>query len=148
MRYLSSLVHERSTFYAQNVSIIPVYNRVHVKEVVFVPKRYTECNWQIDEDLPIYFNNWREHIASQIAEGLDLYNWAVLNSGGLSISIEEWMNLDMMMREAIKMAGNKVFSDQKKEANRIQADMERKLEQNQPHRSAFEGIPKPSFFQQ
>lgn len=54
----------------------------------------------------------------------------------------------MFMREAIKIAGNKVFSDQKKEANRLQADMEKKLEENKPHRSAFEGIPKPSFFQQ
>lgn len=71
----------------------------------------------------------------------------MLNAGGITISITEWLNLDMFLRESLKIVGNKLFSEQKKEANQLKADMERKLEESKEHRSAFEGIPKPSFFQ-
>lgn len=58
------------------------------------------------------------------------------------------MHMDMFMREAVKIVGNKIFNEQKKEADKIRHDMDKKLENAQPHRSAFDGIPKPSFFQQ
>ncbi len=137
-----------SKFSAQNISILPVYNRIYTREATFVPKKYTECNWQIDEDLPIYFHNWKEHIGLTFADAFDLYSWVNLNIGGVTVSINDWMNLDMFIREAIKLASNKVFHEQKKEAEQMRQDMERKIEDSKPHRSAFEGIPKPSFFQQ
>ena len=68
--------------------------------------------------------------------------------GGINISFSEWQNFDVFTREAVKSVANKIFNEQKKEANKIRQDMESKLESSKEYQSPFNGIPKPSFFQQ
>lgn len=148
MRELSHLIHGSYAFYAQKVSIIPLYNRVHIKEAVFVPSGYSGENVYHDPDLPIYYENWRETIANSIREALEIDNWVQLNIGGVRIPLNEWKTYDLFEREAIKISANKVFVEQEKANNRAKADMEQKLEASKEYRSNFDGLPKPSFFQQ
>lgn len=58
------------------------------------------------------------------------------------------MDFDPFWREAIKQAANKAFTAQQKEAEKTKQEMQKKLEDNTPYKSAFDGIPRPSFFQQ
>lgn len=142
------MCHQFSNFYAQNVSILPRYNRIHTKDPVYIPKGYNGDTCTLDPDLPVYYQNWVDHVAKVSSEAFDLINWVNLQVGGISISINEWMELDVFMREAIKFSANKVFTQQKKESERMKQEMQQKMETSGPYKSSFDGIPKPSFFQQ
>jgi hypothetical protein len=141
-------VHNGSYFYAQNVSLIPLYNRFHTRNAVFIPEGYSGKNVNIDPDLPIYYHNWVNHVANSVAQALDIDSWANINLGGIPVSFTEWQHLDLFTREAIKTRVDKIFSEREKQAKQAKADLEAKLKSDKEYSSPFNNISKPSFFQQ
>ena len=102
----------------------------------------------MDPDLPIYYENWVEYQGNLFREAFELDNWVQLQIGGVGVSLAEWLDFDPFWREAIKQAANKAFTAQQKEAEKAKQEMKQKLESSTPYRSSFDGIPRPSFFQQ
>lgn len=73
-----------------------------------------------------------------------LVDYVRINSS-INISVKEWMDLDLFMREAVVMAVNIVVKDQQKHEAQLKSDLESKLESQKEYKSIFEGAPKPSF---
>ena len=146
IRSTSYLIHKESHFYAQNVSPLPVYNKIFVDgEVKYIPDGFSGDTCIIDPDLPIYRRQWIEHNAKSFKEAFDLSNWVRMNGGNINVSLESWMSLDFFMREAIKMASNEVTKEINDEHKKAQESLERRLEDAKEYKSPFEGAPKPSF---
>jgi len=110
-----------------------------------VPPGFKGYNCSIDPDLPIYYQNWVEHIARTFMKEFRLVDFVRINGGSLSMSVNEWMNLDLFMREAVIMAVNIVVKEQNKHEAKLKSDLESKLENQKEYKSPFQGAPKPSF---
>lgn len=145
---MSALCHHMCRFYAQNITLLPVYNRIHTKVAVYRPNHYDGDSCTLDPDLPIYRQNWIEFVAQNFRREFEIDNWCQLSMSGINIRLDEWLHLPLFLREAVKLSGNHLIHEQQKQNEQVKKEMERKLEESQEHRSAFEGIPKPSFFQQ
>jgi hypothetical protein len=145
IRGLSYIIHQQYSFYAHNVSIIPVYNKLFHRGNAFIPAGYNGDTCYIDPDLPIYRHNWIEGTAKNIKETLEIVNWVKLNGGASNLSLESWLSMDLFMREAVKIAGNEVASEHDKMVREKETKLEQKLEAAKDYKSPFEGAPKPSF---
>lgn len=146
IRSLSFISHQFYSFYAHNVSIIPVYNKVfHKHTAKFVPEGYYGDTCIIDPDLPIYRQKWIEGTANNIKDSLELVNWVKLNGGTCNLSLDQWFSLDLFMREAVVMAGNEVAKETNKQIQEKEAALNQKIEAAKEYKSPFEGAPKPSF---
>lgn len=110
-----------------------------------MPPGYKGYNCSIDPDLPIYYRNWVEHVAKTFMTEFRLVDYVRINGGSLSMSVDEWMKLDLFMREAVVMAVNKVVKEQQKHEAQLKSDLEAKLESQKEYKSPFEGAPRPSF---
>lgn len=110
-----------------------------------MPLGFKGYNCSIDPDLPIYYQNWVEHLAKSFVKEFRLIDFIRINGGSLSMSVDEWMNLDLFMREAVIMASNTVAKEQQKHESQLKSDLESKLEAQKEYKSPFEGAPKPSF---
>jgi len=143
---LSYLIHGNTQFIAHNVSVLPVYNKIYSDKIAhFVPHGFKGYNCTIDPDLPIYYRNWVEHIAKTFMQQFELVNYVRINGGSLSMSVDEWMKLDLFMREAVVQAVNIVVKEQQKNEAQLKSDLESKLESQKEYKSPFEGAPRPSF---
>ena len=146
MRNISWITQHASRFYAQNVTIIPLYNRIFVDgRPRMRPEGYDGDTCIIDPDLPIYRQQWIEHNANAVAHALEIENW-VRMGGNSFISYTEWKNLDMFEREALKINKNKVNKEIEKDVRQKEADLNQKLESAKEYKSPFAGTPAtPSF---
>lgn len=133
-------------FYAQNVSIIPLYNRIFVDGRPRIrPEGFDGDTCVLDPDLPIYRQQWIEHNARAVAHALEIENW-VRMGGNSFISYTEWLNLSPFEREALKIIKNEVNKEIEKEVKQKEADLNNKLENAKEYRSPFAGTPStPSF---
>lgn len=146
IRGVSHTVHQSCLFYAHNVSILPVYNKVfHKGTAKFIPQGYNGDTCVIDPDLPIYRQQWIEGTAKNIKESLELVNWVKMNGGTCNLSLDQWFSLDLFMREAVKLAGNEVTKETNKQVQEKEAALNQKIEAAKEYKSPFEGAPKPSF---
>ena len=147
MRNISHVTQHATRYYAQNVSIIPLYNKIFVDgRSRLKPEGFDGDNCFIDPDLPIYRQQWIEYNASAVANVLEIENWIRMNGGQAPISWSEWINLDFFVREAIKMISNKITKEMNKQVKQKEADLTQKMEANKPYQSVFNGTPStPSF---
>jgi hypothetical protein len=145
IRAISNLIHSHCKF-AQNVSVLPVYNKIFGRErPKFRPQGYDGDTCEFDPDLPIYRNNWIEYNAKALCETFELDNFLNMNGGRVNISHTEWMHMDIFMREAYKLAYNKYAREENQKQSKMQADMDQKLEAAKEYKSPFAGISKPTF---
>jgi hypothetical protein len=145
MRSISYLVHQHSKF-AQNVSVLPVYNKIFAEERPKLrPQGFDGKTCLIDPDLPIYRNQWIEYNAAALCEAYELDNYINMNGGRFNCSPTEWMKMDMFLREAFKLAYNKYAREENKKQMQMQSDLDQKLEASKEYKSPFTGITKPTF---
>jgi hypothetical protein len=75
VRSISNLIHTNSKFYAQNVSILPVYNKIFTEErPKFKPQGFDGKTCTVDPDLPIYRNHWIQYNAEALREAFELFS--------------------------------------------------------------------------
>ena len=146
IRNISYITQHGTRFYAQNVSLIPIYNRIFVDGRPRIkPEGYDGDTCIIDPDLPFYRKNWIDHNAKAVAQALEVENW-VRMGGNSFISWTEWKTLDIFEREALKIVKNQVTKEINKEVKQKEADLAQKLESSKPHVSPFANTPAtPSF---
>lgn len=146
MRNISLMTQHATRFYAQNVTIIPLYNRIFVDgRPRMRPEGFDGDTCYLDPDLPIYRQNWIEHNAKAVGHALEIENW-VRMGGNSFISYTEWIQLDMFEREALKMIKNQVSKEIEKEVKQKEADLNQKLDNAKEYKSPFAGTPPtPSF---
>jgi len=146
MRSISYIVHGQSKFYAQNVSLIPLYNKIFVdNRAKTKPEGFEGRNCSLDPDLFIYRNNWIEYNAQALCSAYELDNFISMNGGIANLTNTEWMTMDLFLREAYKLAYNKYAKDENQKQHRMQADLEQKMEASKEYKSPFSGITKPTF---
>lgn len=146
IRSISYIVHGHSKFYAQNVSLIPVYNKIFVdSRAKLKPEGFDGklCSW--DPDLPVYRNNWVEHNAKALSDAFELDNFIVMNGGTINTDPLQWIQLDPIYREALKLAFNKYAREENKKQSQMKADLDQKLEASKEYKSPFSGVSKPTF---
>lgn len=146
IRSISSIVHNQSKFYAQNVSLIPVYNKIFVdSRAKLKPEGFEGSTCSIDPDLPIYRNNWIEYNAQALCNVYELDNFIAMNGGRANISSTEWLTMDLFTREAYKLAYNNYAKEENKKQSQMKADLDQKMEAAKDYKSPFSGITKPTF---
>lgn len=146
IRSISLIVHGHSKFYAQNVSLIPVYNKIFVdSRAKLKPEGFDGdlCSW--DPDLPIYRNNWIEHNAQALVNVLELDNFIAMNGGSINCNPNDWLKLDMFYRQALTLAFNNYAKEENKKQSQMKADLDQKLEASKDYKSPFSGVSKPTF---
>lgn len=139
-------MHGHSKFYAQNVSLIPVYNKIFVdSRAKLKPEGFDGklCSW--DADLPIYRNNWIEHNAKALSDAFELDNFIAMNGGQANLTRTDWFEMDLFLREAFKLAYNKYAREENKKQSQMKADLDQKLEASKEYKSPFSGVSKPTF---
>jgi hypothetical protein len=109
------------------------------------PQGFDGETCEIDPDLPIYRYEWIKYNASAICETFELDNLINMNGGNANVTFKDWITFDLFEREALKMAYNKYASEENKKQQRMQADMEQKMEAAKEYKSAFSGVTKPTF---
>ena len=146
MRNISHVTQHAARFYAQNVSLIPLYNKIFVDgRPRMRPEGYDGDTCIMDPDLPIYWKNWVEHNARVEIEVYEMENW-VRMGGNSFISWTEWKHLSPFEREGLKIIKNQVTKEINKEVQQKEADLAQKMEAAKPHVSPFANTPAtPSF---
>jgi hypothetical protein len=146
VRSITNLVHANSKFYAQNVSVLPVYNKIFPgPRPKLRPQGFDGDTCNFDPDLPIYRNQWIQHNAQALCEAYELDNFINMNGGRLNASPTEWMKLDPFLREAFKIAYNRYAREENQKQQKMQSDLDQKLEASKEYKSPFTGITKPTF---
>lgn len=146
VRAISNLVHSRSNFYAHNVSLLPLYNKVFsATRPKLRPEGFDGDTCIMDPDLPIYRNQWIEFNAKALCAAYELDNLISMNGGRLTSSPEEWMRMDPFLREALKLAYNKYAKEENQRQSQMQSDLDQKLEASKEYKSPFSGVTKPTF---
>jgi len=93
MRNISHVTQHATRFYAQNVSLIPLYNKIFVDgRPRMRPQGYDGDTCIMDPDLPIYWKNWIEYNARVDITVYEMENW-VRMGGNSFISWTEWKHL-------------------------------------------------------
>lgn len=146
VRNTSYLVHHNSKFYAQNVSVLPVYNKIFTEgRPKLKPQGFDGKTCVMDPDLPIYRNQWIEYNAKALCEAYQLDNFINMSGGRINSTVTEWMTMDPFLREALVIAYNKYAKDENQRQNKMQSDLDQKLEAAKEYKSPFSGITKPTF---
>lgn len=146
VRGISNLVHSNSKFYAHNVSILPIYNKIFGNSRPKLrPEGFDGETCIMDPDLPIYRNQWIEFNAQALSQAYELDNFISMNGGRLNCSPSEWMKMDPFLREAFKLSYNKYAKEENQKQSKMQSDLDQKLEASKEYKSPFSGITKPTF---
>lgn len=139
-------MHADSHFYAQNITILPVYNKIFARERPKMrPQGFDGITCEIDPDLPIYRYEWIQHNAKAINEAFELDNLINMNGGNANVTYKDWISFDLFEREALKIAYNKYATEENKKQQKMQADIDQKIEAAKEYKSAFSGVTKPTF---
>lgn len=111
----------------------------------FISKRFTNTLYYIDPDLPIYYQNWINHLARIIRNFYELDDLWNLNGGKFHLTSDQWINMNLYEREAHKMVASSKIEESNKEAKKQKMEMEQKMEAAKEYRSQFSGITMPRF---
>lgn len=146
MRSISHLIHKNAKFYAQNVSILPLYNKVYVdNRPKLRPEGFDGDTCSFDPDLPIYHSNWIEYNAQALRKTFQLDNFIRMNGGVCNWTPESYMKCDPFLREAFMLAYNAYAKEENQKQQRLQSDLDQKLEASKEYKSPFSGVTKPTF---
>lgn len=146
IRNISHITQHGCKYYAQNISLIPLYNKIFTEDKPLLrPEGFDGDTCIMDPDLPIYRKNWVEHNAKVDIEVYEMENW-VRMGGNSFISWTEWKQLPPFEREGLKIIKNKVTREINKEVQQKEAEITQKMEAAKPHISPFANTPNtPSF---
>lgn len=111
----------------------------------FISKRFTNTLYYIDPDLPIYYQNWINHLAGIIRNFYNLDNLWNMNGGKFHITPDQWMDMNIYERTAYEKVAFDKIEETNKEAKKQKMEMEQKMEQAKEYKSQFSGITMPRF---
>ena len=135
-------------FVERDISIWRYYPNLfsYENKAQLIDRRFFESP-PIQEDHPIYRQQWIRNYAESIRQEFKLDNWiriAAVTDLPLGMN---WMEMDEFWMLAVTEAYNSYVKEQDDKQKQYKHDMEKQIENLKPHTSAFAGVPMPNFSQ-